>query len=104
MVPPSVVAADTTYSCPSRESREIWLSGLVVSVVITLTYHLPANIRIWTGDLTSAEATTELHRWLALHAVRTLAGLVAVVASYRAIAAAGDIPIDATVLPAGDRR
>lgn len=74
-----------------RRSWVIATAGLVVSVLITLAYHLPANIRIWTGDFTSAEATTELHRWLALHAVRTLAGLVAVVASFRAIAAAGSV-------------
>ncbi len=74
-----------------RRNWRIAATGLAVSVLITLVYHLPTNIRIWTGDFTSDEATTVLNQWLALHAVRTLAGLVAVVASYRAIAAAGSV-------------
>lgn len=89
---PALIAAVVSLRrapSPSRE-RTAWLvaaAGLVVSVLITLVYHLPTNIRIWTGDFTAAEATTQLHRWLLLHAVRTFAGLVAVVASFRAITA-----------------
>ncbi len=86
----AVVIARRNAPKASQERRNwsIAAAGLAVSVVITLAYHLPANIRIWTGDFTADEATIELHRWLALHAVRTFAGLVAVVASFRAITAA----------------
>lgn len=76
---------------PSGASARSWCS-----VLITLAYHLPANIRIWTGDFPSDEATTELNRWLALHAVRTLAGLVAVGASFRAIDAASSVTSSST--------
>jgi hypothetical protein len=85
----AVVVALRDAPAPSRERRnwQIATTALAVSVVITLVYHLPTNIRIWTGDLTADEMPTQLHRWLLLHAVRTLAGLVAVVASFRAISA-----------------
>ena len=88
----AVVVALRNAPPASRERRnwQIAAAGLAVSVLITLVYHLPANIRIWTGDFTADEATTQLHRWLLLHAVRTLAGLVAVVASFRAISAERD--------------
>lgn len=88
----AVVVALRNAPPASRERRnwQIAAAGLAVSVLITLVYHLPANIRIWTDDFTADEATTQLHRWLLLHAVRTLAGLVAVVASFRAISAAPD--------------
>lgn len=86
----AVVFALRDAPAGSRERRnwQIAAAGLAVSVLITLVYHLPTNIRIWTGDFTADEATTELNRWLLLHAVRTLAGLAAVVASYLAITAA----------------
>jgi hypothetical protein len=90
----AVVVALRNAPAGSRERRnwQIAAAGLAVSVLITLVYHLPTNIRIWTGDFTADEATTELHRWLLLHAVRTLAGLAAVIASYQAITAAHDQP------------
>jgi len=76
----------------SKERRywQIAAAGLAVSVLITLVYHLPVNIRVWTGDFTADEATTQLNQWLLLHAVRTLVALAAVVASFRAITAARD--------------
>ncbi len=85
----AVVIALRNAPPASRERRnwQITAAGLAVSVLITLVYHLPTNIRIWTGDFTAQDATTQLHRWLLLHAVRTLAGLVAVVASFQAISA-----------------
>ncbi len=83
----AVVIALRNAPLASRERRnwQITAAGLAVSVLITLVYHVPTNIRIWTGDFTARDATTQLHRWLLLHAVRTLAGLVAVVASFQAI-------------------
>ena len=88
----AVVVALRNAPAGSRERRnwQVAAAGLAVSVLITLVYHLPVNIRIWTGDFTADEATTELHRWLVLHAVRTFAGLAAVIASFRAISAARD--------------
>jgi hypothetical protein len=92
---PAAIAVVMALRGAPQESRErrnwqIAAAGLAVSVLITLVYHLPTNIRIWTGDVTANQATTELHRWLLLHAVRTLAGLAAVIASFRAISAARD--------------
>lgn len=88
----AVVIALRNAPAASQERRnwQIAAAGLAVSILITLVYHLPANIRVWTDDFTADEATTELHRWLWLHAARTLAGLVAVVASFRAISTARD--------------
>lgn len=76
----------------SREKRRwaVALGGLTVSVLVTLVYHLPANIRIWSGDLSPAELTSQLHWWLALHAVRTAAGLVATIAAFLAISTTFD--------------
>ncbi len=95
----AVVVALRNAPAGSRERRnwQIAAAGLAVSVLITLVYHLPTNIRIWTGDFTADEATTQLNRWLVLHAVRTLVGLAAVIASYQAISAARDTRSD----PAG---
>lgn len=80
-----IALRDAPPASRERRNLQIAAAGLAVSVLITLVYHLPTNIRIWTGDFTAADATTQLHRWLVLHAVRTLAGLVAVVASFQAI-------------------
>ena len=82
-----IALRDAPPASRERRNLQIAAAGLAVSVLITLVYHLPTNIRIWTGDFTAADATTQLHRWLVLHAVRTLAGLVAVVASFQAISA-----------------
>ena len=70
----------------STEKRRwaVALGGLTVSVLVTLAYHLPANIRIWAGDMSPDELTSQLHWWLALHAVRTAAGIVATVAAFLA--------------------
>ncbi|MGV8964907.1 MAG: hypothetical protein ACOH2F_01390 [Cellulomonas sp.] len=61
--------------------------GKMISVLVTLVYHLPANFRIWSGDMSSSELTSQLHWWLALHAVRTAAGLVAATAAFLAVGA-----------------
>ena len=48
----AVVVALRSAPAASRERRnwQIAAAGLGVSVLITLVYHLPTNIRIWTGD------------------------------------------------------
>ncbi|MGB3256394.1 MAG: DUF1772 domain-containing protein [Ornithinimicrobium sp.] len=76
----------------SNEKRRwaVTLIGLIASVVVTLIYHLPANFRIWSGDLSSSELTTQLNWWLALHALRTTAALVATIAAFLAISARTD--------------
>ncbi len=98
LAPASIAVFIARRNAPagSKERRNwtIAVAGLTVSVLITLAYHLPANFRIWLDDLTAEEATTELHRWLALHAVRTAAGLIGAIASFRAIAAARDEATD----------
>jgi len=75
------------------------LGGLTVSVLVTLVYHLPANIRIWTGDMSPNELTSQLHWWLVLHAVRTAAGLVATIAAFLAISTTFDDTTDPNARP-----
>lgn len=70
---------------PTR--RPMWnlaLGGLAVSLLITVAYHVPANYRLWRSDLSASDISTELDRWLAVHAVRLLAAGVAMVAAFLA--------------------
>ncbi|MEX1333835.1 MAG: DUF1772 domain-containing protein [Candidatus Limnocylindrales bacterium] len=72
-----------------RVARRLWalaLAGLVLSSLVTALYHLPANFRIWSGDLTSPELTGELDAWLVWHVVRWLFGLLGAVAGFWAVA------------------
>lgn len=52
-----------------RSRRQWWivLALLLATMVVTLAYHLPANIRIWSGDLGEAQVSGELTWWLWLH-------------------------------------
>lgn len=59
------------------------LSGIGGASLITLIYHLPANLRLWGLDQTPTEITTELRLWMILHAVRVIAGLFGAVAALR---------------------
>ncbi|MEM6927158.1 MAG: hypothetical protein AAF602_09530 [Myxococcota bacterium] len=64
-------------------ARRAWLTVLAligVTLVVTAGYHLPANIRIWSGELTAAQLESELGWWLVAHVARVgfaLAGAVA---------------------------
>ena len=72
-----------------RSARRLWslaLAGLVLSSLVTALYHLPANFRIWSGDLTSTELAGELDAWLVWHVVRWLFGLLGAVAAFWAVA------------------
>lgn len=72
-----------------RIARRLWslaLVGLVLSSLVTALYHLPANFRIWSGDLTSIELAGELDGWLVWHAVRWLFALLGAVAAFWAVA------------------
>jgi len=72
-----------------RVARRLWalaLAGLVLSSLVTALYHLPANFRIWSGDLTSPELVSELDAWLVWHLVRWLFGLLGAVAAFWAVA------------------
>lgn len=76
---------DAAAGSAAKRRWAVALAGLSVSVLVTLVYHLPVNIRIWSGGMSSSELTSQLHWWLALHAVRTAAGLVATIAAFLAI-------------------
>lgn len=68
---------------PSRRPKwKLALAGLAVSLLITVAYHVPANYRLWRSDLSDSDISTELDRWLAFHAVRLLAGAVAMIAAF----------------------
>ncbi|MEM7142278.1 MAG: DUF1772 domain-containing protein [Actinomycetota bacterium] len=62
------------------------LAGLLASTTVTLIYHVPANYRIWQHDLTDAQISTELDRWLVFHAIRLVIAVAAMLAAFRAIA------------------
>ena len=49
--------------------RQWWiaLALLSVTMVVTLAYHLPANIRIWSGELDDPQVRGELTWWLWFH-------------------------------------
>jgi len=57
---------------------------LLVTVVVTMAYHLPANFRIWSGTLDDAQVERELGLWLAAHLLRVGPALVATVLAFRA--------------------
>lgn len=66
--------------------RTLWrncLAALALSVAITVAYHVPANLRIWSGELGAAALRAELGWWLALHALRLAAAVGAVVLAAR---------------------
>ncbi len=64
---------------------KIALISLSVAFLITLVYHLPANVRIWSLEQSSTEVATELNSWLIMHVLRVVASLVAAYATFRAI-------------------
>ncbi|MEM9654877.1 MAG: hypothetical protein AAGA65_22490 [Actinomycetota bacterium] len=73
---------------PGSTTRRHWrvaFIGLLISTAVTAVYHVPANYRIWQHDLTASEISTELDRWLLLHAVRLAIAVVALVAAFRAV-------------------
>ncbi len=78
---------DAAAGSAAKRRWAVTVGGLTVSVLVTLVYHLPVNIRIWSGGMSSSELTSQLHWWLALHAVRTAAGVVATTAAFLAIGA-----------------
>lgn len=49
--------------------RQWWiaLALLLATMMVTLAYHLPANIRIWSGELSETQIHGELTWWLWLH-------------------------------------
>ena len=67
-----------------RPGWNLALGGLAVSLLVTVAYHVPANYRLWRSDLSASEISTELDRWLALHAVRLAAAVVAMAAAFLA--------------------
>jgi hypothetical protein len=66
----------------SRNRWAVALGLLVLSVAVTVAYHVPANFRIWSGELAPELLTSELHWWLGMHAVRAAAALGGAVAAF----------------------
>ncbi|MCB9682151.1 MAG: hypothetical protein H6733_11860 [Alphaproteobacteria bacterium] len=67
-------------------ARAAWLRFLValgVSIAITVVYHVPANLRVWSGALGAAALHTELAWWLVFHLARWLAAAAAVAFAFR---------------------
>lgn len=73
-----------TESAQRRRWRTA-LVGLLASTAVTAVYHVPANYRIWRHDLTADEISTELDRWLLVHALRLAIAVFAMVAAFRAL-------------------
>lgn len=76
-----LVRAD--WNTPLRRGWLTALGGIGTASLITVVYHLPANIRLWGLDQTDAEVTSELRWWLVFHVLRVVAGLVGASAALR---------------------
>ncbi|MEM9006105.1 MAG: DUF1772 domain-containing protein [Cyanobacteria bacterium P01_F01_bin.86] len=61
----------------TRLSWIIALLGLLLTVVITLIYHLPTNLAFMELEYSAAEATSKLQIWVLLHWVRVIAAITA---------------------------
>ena len=83
------VASQLVAAWRQPDARRPWLVALAaigVSLLVTVAYHVPANLRIWSGSLEAEALRTELIWWLAFHVVRLGAALVGAVAALGGVA------------------
>lgn len=87
LLPALVAGVSALRSAPiGSAARTAWgrfLAGLGLSIAITVLYHVPANLRVWSGALDAAALQSELVWWLAMHLARWLAAVGAVVFAFR---------------------
>lgn len=61
-------------------SRKLWLYtflGLLATIIITASYHLPMNLKFMEQVFTADEATAQLSGWVLLHWVRIGIAIIA---------------------------
>lgn len=69
---------------PQASSWRLALTALVLTIVVTLAYHLPSNLRIWSGELTERDVANALVGWLVAHTLRVGGALFAGGVAFRA--------------------
>lgn len=75
-------------SLPRRDWR-VALGGILATIAVTLVYHMPANLRLWSGELDPGAIRSEQWWWLGVHALRMGTLLLGIAAMVRAIARDG---------------
>ncbi|MDP5172140.1 MAG: DUF1772 domain-containing protein [Bacteroidia bacterium] len=73
------ISVGYNWRTPNRNRWLIALGGVLLTVVITATYHLPTNLNFIDAAYTATEATEKLNTWVLLHWVRVAAALTAAV-------------------------
>ncbi|MGB3496029.1 MAG: anthrone oxygenase family protein [Elainellaceae cyanobacterium] len=70
------------FNWNNPETRLLWLItlfGLLLTVAITLIYHLPNNLAFMNLKYSAAKATSRLQTWVLLHWVRVVVAIAAAV-------------------------
>lgn len=81
---PALIATllSVIFNWKNRITRSFWLvalSGLLITIAITLIYHLPTNFALMNLEYSAAEATSKLQTWVLLHWVRVVVAITAAV-------------------------
>lgn len=72
-LPVALVGTAGAWRLAAEEERARWRTVLLLlgaTLAVTLAYHLPANIRIWSGELDDGQLRGELTWWLIAHLFR----------------------------------
>ncbi|NJL54673.1 MAG: DUF1772 domain-containing protein [Spirulinaceae cyanobacterium RM2_2_10] len=75
-------ALSVFFNWKSPATRSLWLIalfGVLLTIVITLIYHLPTNLAFIDMKYSAAEATSKLQIWMLLHWVRVIVAIAAAV-------------------------
>jgi len=81
---PALIATllSVVFNWKNRITRSFWLMalfGLLITVAITLIYHLPTNFAFMNLEYSAAEASSKLQIWVLLHWVRIVVAIAAAV-------------------------
>lgn len=81
---PALIATllSVVFNWNNPETRSLWLIalvGLLLTIAITLIYHLPNNLAFMGLKYSAAKATSRLQIWVLLHWVRVVVAITAAV-------------------------
>lgn len=81
---PALIATllSVVFNWNTPEIRSLWLIalvGLLLTIAITLIYHLPNNLAFMGLKYSAAKATSRLQIWVLLHWVRVVVAITAAV-------------------------
>ncbi len=81
---PALIATllSVVFNWNTPATRSLWLVslfGLLITVAITLIYHLPNNLAFMDLKYSAAKATSRLQIWVLLHWVRVVVAIAAAV-------------------------